>query len=74
MIVGLCGRGERPWMEISLVRTSPAGDFLREFPRKAEKGGAGNGGREWRGATVRETRQGVRLAWWEWLVLQSQTL
>jgi hypothetical protein len=31
-------------MEMSHLRLSPAGDFLWEFPRKAEEGKEGNGG------------------------------
>lgn len=48
------------------MRPSPAGDFLREFPRKAEDGGAGKRG-ERRDASKRDTRQRVRLGWLEGL-------
>lgn len=37
-------------MEISYMRLSPAGDFLREFPRKAEEWGSRGRERERRNA------------------------
>lgn len=55
---GVVQQGQRPWVGMSHMRFSPAGDFLREFPRKGEEGEVGNGGQGEEDTGQGETGQG----------------
>ena len=67
MVVGLNGRGRGPRIEMSHMRLSTAGDFLRGFPRKAEERGAGSGREREEGCNQERCPAGLGLGGTEWL-------
>lgn len=74
MVVGLNGRGRGPQIDMSHMRLSTAGDFLRRFPRKAEEEGARSGREREEGSNQERCPAGLGLGGTEGLTLQPQNL